>query len=338
MDSYSQEEIIDFVLNFDKVTAVRMAFKDQVEFIVTHFDELHDICIKRTEYFFPQNMLKTLFKTSCRIWNLYRPEFLSTIPYEHQAILAEIGTAYDKTSDIYGLIQNSPDILRPESRALFCAARMRGYRWQDEQPLFSTEYTLMCLRNQERGVACPEYPSALRHNSFYKRFPSSFAANLPLTLVDAIEADNIAQFAIALSLCNRQLSKNLLLYALANHATNILIANLTSLKRNLPSDSLILHCASSVEVSTAIPLLAAIEKEEPGIIKNTKDIFGNNALWYIFSRHTDIHNQSDSENEDAERLERFLLSVGVSPDAPNCLELTYSSMRKAQVALSRISN
>ena len=339
MGNNSRKEIIDFVLNFDKVAAVRMSLHDQASFIAMHFDELHNIPIKRDGYLFPWSALTTLFKTSFRIWNLYRPEFLATIPYEHQAILAEIGVSYEKTSAIYRLIQNSPDILPPESRALFCAARMRGYRWQDEQPLFSTEYTLMCLQYQERGIARPEYPSAFSHNSFYKKFPSYFAANLPHVLSNAINADNIAQFAIALSVCNLTLSKNLLLYALANNATNILIANLNSFKHHLPFDSLILYCTSSVEVSTAIPLMTAIEENEPGAIRNAKDIFSNNALWYTFYRSTNLNfYQSISQNEDFESISRFLLDNGVSPDAANCLDLTYSSMRKAQTTLSKIAD
>ena len=85
--------------------------------------------------------------------------------------------------------------------------------------------------------------------------------------------------------------------------------------------------------------MTAIEGKEPGTIKNAKDIFGNNALWYTFYRSTNLNfYQSTSAKEDFESISRFLLDNGVSPDAANCLDLTYSSMRKAQTTLSKIAD
>lgn len=84
--------------------------------------------------------------------------------------------------------------------------------------------------------------------------------------------------------------------------------------------------------------MTAIERNEPGTIRNVKDIFGNNALWYTFYRTTNLNfYQSISAKEDFEAISRFLLDNGVSPDAANCLDLTYSSMRKAQTTLSKIA-
>ena len=211
----TKKEIIEFVMNFDKVTAVKMPPQKQVKFIVEHLETFkRDILSERQIHSTFGDMLTTLFRTSYRIWNLYRPGFLATIQYGHQALLAEIG-----------------------------------------------------------------------------------------------------------------------------HATNILIANISSLKRYLTLDSLVLYCVSSIDVPTAIPLMTAIEEKEPGTIKNAKDIFGNNALWYTFYRTTNLNfYQSTSANEYFEALSRFLLDNGVSPDAANCLDLTYSSMRKAQIVLSKIAD
>lgn len=335
-----KKEIIEFVMNFDKVTAVKMPPQKQVKFIAEHLETFkRDILFERQIHSTFGDMLTTLFRTSYRIWNLYRPDFLATIPYEHQALLAEIGSNYHETSAIYGLILNSHDILPPESRALFCASRMNGWQWPREKRFFAAEYNLMCLRNQDNGIASPGYPTTFCRHDFYQKYPSSFAEKVPQTIRDAVESDNCAQFGIALSLCNRQLSKNVLLYVLANHATNILAANLSSLKRYLPLDSLILYCASSIDVPAAIPLMTAIERNEPSTIRNAKDIFGNNALWYTFYRTTNLNfYQSISAKEDFESISRFLLDNGVSPDEANCLDLTYSSMRKAQMALSKIAD
>lgn len=336
----TKKEIIEFVTNYDKVTAVKMPPQKQVKFIVEHLETFKsDILSERQIHSTFGDMLTTLFRTSYRIWNLYRPDFLATIPYEHQALLAEIGTNYHETSAIYGLIINSHDILPPESRALFCASRMNGWQWPREKRFFSSKYNLMCLRNQDDRIATPEYPPAFCRHDFYQKYPSSFAEKIPQTIRDAVEADNLAHFGIALTLCCRQISKNLLLYALANNATNILIANLSLLKRYLPLDSLVLYCASSIDVSTAIPLMTAIEEIESGAIRNAKDIFSNNALWYTFYRSTNLNfYQSISQKEDLESISRFLLDNGVSPDAANCLDLTYSSMRKAQTTLSKIAD
>lgn len=111
----TKKEIIEFVMNYDKVSAVKMPPQKQVKFIVEHLDTLkRDILFERQIHSTFRNMLKTLFRMSYRIWNLYRPELLATIPYEHQAVLAEIGSDYNETRTIYGQIISSPDILSSE--------------------------------------------------------------------------------------------------------------------------------------------------------------------------------------------------------------------------------
>ena len=94
--------------------------------------------------------------------------------------------------------------------------------------------------------------------------------------------------------------------------------------------------ASSLDQHLAVPLLKQIEKSIPGTLRNTQDIFGNNALWYLLYHDGNSagHPWHNERVASIESIEALLLKYGCDPDQPNCFDLTYSSIKTAQKELN----
>ena len=169
---------------------------------------------------------------------------------------------------------------------------------------------------------------------FFDAIGSSYGLKLPQTLEEAILADEPARFAITRTMCNKQLSRNLILHLIYENANNIILANFAAVKRHIPLDELAFFCVLSLNLDLALPLLAEIEKSAQGTLRDARDIFGNNALWYLLYRNESSGHPSDEDATVTDRIEALLLEHGCDPDQPNCLELTYNAIKSARAALA----
>lgn len=341
----SIDDAVKTALSFDNLVREGMTTSEQIGFLIDNHAQLdEDYSIggeKRTVLlsdgrYHTFRPLSTLFDSSAFAWNIYRPENLVDLTIQQLATLARI---HDTKSDIpvqYQTIIEATHILPRATRALFCAIQMRGYRWTEDRRIFANRYKQMYYQAFTNGNPLPEYPRGFCKRRFYDKFSSSYASKLPQTLVDAIAADNPAQFSIMLTMSNRQLAKNLLLHLINASALNILLANFDAVKRFLPIDTLVFYCASSLDQHLASPLLRQIEKSSPGTLRNSQDIFGNNAFWYLLYREENLGGRPWQNDIVApiEPIEALLLKHGCNPDQPNCLDLTYSSIVTAQKELN----
>ena len=331
MDTMTQDEAIRLALDYDRVTARALSRREQVDLLAENRAALMRYHNPDT----PQGVhctrtaIEIILRTSDRFWNLYDPDFLATLPYERQAFLAALGCNERQTEHRYGSVIRSPDILPADSRALFFAATGMGkLRYNDDWAFFAPLLVRMQFKAEILNAKPPQPPTSVSYYAFFHGFPRSFGDRLPDGLKAAISADSPAQFAIARTLCGRRLSKFLFLHLLDQKAKEILASNMKALAGQLPLDSLAIYCASTAPAALAIRLIPAIEDHAPGTIAAAKDVFGNNALWYSLYRKTQGADQDASQD-----LGTLLKHLGCDPDAPNCLALTYNSVRKAQQAL-----
>ena len=341
----SIDDAVKTVLSFDNLVREGMTTSEQIGFLIDNHAQLdEDYSIggeKRTVLlsdgrYHTFRPLSTLFDSSAFAWNIYRPENLVDLTTQQLATLARI---HDTKSDLpvqYQTIVEATHILPRAARALFCAIQMRGFLWTEDRRIFANRYKQMYYQALTNGNPPPEYPRGFCKRRFYDKFSSSYASKLPQTLIDAIAADNPAQFSIMLTLSNRQLSKNLLLHLINASAINILLGNFDAVARFLPIDVLTFYCASSLDQNLAVPLLKQIEKSIPGTLHSSQDIFGNNALWYLLYQEGNSagHPWHSERLASIESIEALLLKYGCDPDQPNCLDLTYSSIRTAQKELN----
>lgn len=333
----TSDAIIDLIVHYDEAVNAGMSVADQVDFLTSNYKLLGETCgiyrdpINRNVItnFRP---LQFLFASTSHIWALYDPGVLKTLPYDRQVILAQIGSHHYETRFVYTKIVNSTT-LPLKTRALFCAARMDGSVWTEQPKFFENYYRFLCLGKQLHGEPEPDYPTTFSPRHFYRNLSPYYESHLPQKLAEAINSDNVAQFSIALALCNRQLSKNLILHLLRQQAINILTANLTAIDKFLSFEKTILFCASSVHEPVATSLLSAIESAAPDSIRNASDIFGNNALWYLFYREGSNRFSAPKQEKSIETL---LIDAGCDPHHLNCIGLDYAATAAARQQLQRV--
>lgn len=326
----TKEEIIDLCIHYDERVDAGMSIAEQLEFLTANYKVLNETCNVYRDPIHHNTInsfvpLDFLMQTSSHLWDLFDPTALKSIPYAQQVLLALIGEHHDMAPFVFSRIISATS-LPLETRALFCAARMSGWAWTEQTRFFGNYYRRLCLRKQLLGESEPNYPTTFSPRRFYHGLNSSYASQIPPELAAAISADNNAQFSIALTLCNRQLSKNLLLHLIRQSATNILVANLGAIDKFLSFEKTILFCVSSVPTPTTTALLSAIEKAAPGSISKASDIFGNNGLWYLFYRD----NHCEIRNDHPQSIETLLLDCGCDPHHLNCIGLDYASTAKAR--------
>ena len=350
----SKEEVLEIALDFDNRVRRGMTIPEQIDFLVDNYATLSDDYeIGRPEAvndamqngwdvgrsrFHP---LGILFGTSDFVWEVYRPENLVGLSPRQLATLSAIGSGswYSGLDYLfnkrYQTIVSASHILSPNVRALFCATRMNGRDWRERRRrFFGAEFERLTLRADMLGKPRPEFPRGLTARAFFDNIGRSYGLKLPQTLEEAILADDPARFAITRTMCNKQRSKNLILYLIYENAINIILANFAAVKRHLPLDELAFFCVLLRNLDLAFPLLSEIEKSAPGALRDARDIFGNNALWYLLYRDESSGHPSDDEDAtDTDRIETLLLEHGCDPDQPNCLELTYNAVKAARAVL-----
>lgn len=176
----------------------------------------------------------------------------------------------------------------------------------------------------------PNYPCAFSPTSLSLSYtPSNRQTQTPIRLIDAIRTDNYATFCIFRTLCSGEthLSRATAIQILTHHAINILICTLEDVLNTLSPEDVLFFCASSMPTK-CIPIIDALESRHPGIVRNARDLYGNNALWYGLHRL--------GENRCAPEVEKHLIELGCDPESPNLLDLSYASMLKAKEYLNAI--
>ncbi len=354
----AKEEAVKIALDFDNHVRRGMTIAAQIDFLVDNYGTLSgDYKIQKPgtvdddmqngwnggrSRFRP---LGILFTISNLVWEVYRPENLVGLSPRHLTTLSNIGSGswpsglYYLFTKRFQTIVAASHILSPIVRAFFCAVRLSGWDWRGNRHFFGAEFERLALLSEMSGEPRPEFPRCLTQRSFFGKTSLSFGLQLPLALQAAISTDNPARFGITMTMCNKQLSKNLLLHLFRMEAINIILANFDVVKRHIPLDELALFCASSLNLPMALPLLAEIEKSAPGTLRDARDIFGNNALWYLlYSSEKGYSYSSDDEDAtDIPKIEALLLEHGCDPDLPNCLELAYNTVKAARKELATIA-
>ena len=143
---------------------------------------------------------------------------------------------------------------------------------------------------------------------------------LPEMLRNSIEEDNPGKFNISRDMSGQKLSFSLLGEVMEKKAFKIfrmLLKEEELFQKVIPMDELCAHISGSYTDDLSVPLLCSIEEVFPGTLKEIRDGWGRNLLWYA------LHNRKTIWFHPKCGLTKCLLQYGCDPDNTNHLGLSW---------------
>ena len=114
---------------------------------------------------------------------------------------------------------------------------------------------------------------------------------LPEMLRNAIEEDDPGKFNIARDMSGQKLSFSILGEVMDKKALKVfrmLLKESELLDKIIPLDELCGYCAGFFEDDRSVPFLETVEECFPGTLKEVRDAWGRNLLWYAMHNHKTI--------------------------------------------------
>ena len=143
---------------------------------------------------------------------------------------------------------------------------------------------------------------------------------LPDAMRQAIRDDDIPAFCLNLNFCGRSISVSLLEEIMRYGGPKIFsyLVEENMIKPNVfPLPELCCFIVTHFRDAVSIPLLTALEEHSPGLLKNVKDVFGRNLLWY------EMYNWETAWFHPNCKLTSFLLEYGCDPTNKNHLGMSW---------------
>ena len=149
---------------------------------------------------------------------------------------------------------------------------------------------------------------------------------IPEKMRQAIKTDNKEIFMIYKDLAGIKYSYSLIKEVMAAGAKNIFAEIVKSKdlfkRRSITLPELAVNCTLAFEDSVSVPFLQSIEEVYPGELKNVRDHWNRNLLWYA------VLNQKTAFFHPFCKLTEFLLQAGCDPDNQNQLGIPWRYMMK----------
>lgn len=148
---------------------------------------------------------------------------------------------------------------------------------------------------------------------------------MPEKMRCAVEEDNVDAFLIYKDMTGMKLSYSLLSEIMENRATGIFDTMLKSkdfFKRTMPLEELAAYCTAQFEDSASVAFLRSMEKNTPGTVKNVRDAWGRNLLWYAACNVKTAYFHPNC------KLVAFLLQNGCDADNCNRMGISWRDMMK----------
>ena len=147
--------------------------------------------------------------------------------------------------------------------------------------------------------------------------------------LEAIGKDSPSGLLMPLSIEGRNLPAKYAQAALLKNAIRIvtyLFCNNPAFSKFIPPRQLLFYVCANWNNDETIPLVALLEKENPGLVKNSIDAFGHDALWYTLYQRDRFNRATEAAKRAMDPLDRTLIEFGCDPDRANDLGLSYNDL------------
>ena len=147
--------------------------------------------------------------------------------------------------------------------------------------------------------------------------------------LEAIEKDSPSALLMPLSIEGRRLPAKYAQAALMKSAIKIvtyLFCNNPVFAKLLSPRQLLFYVCANWNNDATIPFVALLEKENPGLVKNSIDAFGHDALWYTLYQRDRLNRATKAAKRAMDPLDKTLIEYGCDPDRTNDLGLSYNDL------------
>jgi hypothetical protein len=105
-----------------------------------------------------------------------------------------------------------------------------------------------------------------------------------------------------------------------------LYCNNKKFSRLFTAQQLLFYVCANWNNDDTIPFIAMLEKDNPGLVKNTMDAFGHDALWYTLYQRDRFNRATTAARHALDPLDQTLIEFGCDPDRPNSIGLSYNDL------------
>ncbi len=152
--------------------------------------------------------------------------------------------------------------------------------------------------------------------------------------LNAIEKDSPASLLMPLDIDGRSLPTKYVLIALMKKAVNIITYLYSdknkTLKRLLSPKQLLFYVCANWN-DEAISIATLLDKEKPGFVKNSQDVFGHDALWYTLYQRDRFGRATKAARSRNDLLDKTLIELGCDPKRQNSLGFSYEDLTEPEL-------
>ncbi len=166
---------------------------------------------------------------------------------------------------------------------------------------------------------------------FFDKAPGGqFKTDKGKMAMEAIQNDSPASLLMPLDIDGRPLLRKYVLVALMKKAVNIITYLYSDknkmLNKLLSPKQLLFYVCANWNNDETVPLVTLLEETNPGLVKNSLDVFGHDALWYTLYQRDRFGRATKAARSNNDLLDKTLIELGCDPKRQNSLGLSYEDI------------
>lgn len=165
---------------------------------------------------------------------------------------------------------------------------------------------------------------------FFTNDPTqAFKAEDKNGLYDAIDADSVSGFMMPLDISGARLTNVMIRIILQRKAINIatyLYKNKALFRKSISPRTLLFYACANWSNIDCIPFISMLEKDTPGLISSSVDIYGHDALWYTLYNQNEYFMATPEARSRRDTIDLFLTKNGCDPNRKSTIGLSFSDL------------
>ncbi len=165
---------------------------------------------------------------------------------------------------------------------------------------------------------------------FFENDPATaFNTDEKKALYEAIVEDSVSGLMMPMAISGMRLTKTIMRTVMKCKALNIatyLYKNNKTFRNFLTPREFLLYACANWSDKDCVPFVSMLEEDNPGLVADTLDGYGHNALWYTMYNQNEHQIASDFARFNEDPLDLFLVEHGCDPDRSCTAGLSFKEL------------